>query len=340
MKEIMFSSTSYNLFKKMAFRFDPEFIHEKFVSISSSFPYSEKTYDKKYSLKVAGIDFPFPLGMAAGFDKNSEMTNFLEWAGFGFVEVGTITPKGQLGNPKPRLFRYPEEESLRNHLGFNNKGAEYIRNRIKEKNIPIGINIGKNKDTPLEKSFEDYEFLMKYFRDKGSYFTVNISSPNTKNLRKLQEETYLRELLSCIKENSDKPIFIKLSPDLTDHELEVCIKTILDFKMNVVATNTSNSLIDKEGGVSGKLLHSKAKEIREKILAITKGCHDFELIGVGGISNPIDLWDFWKMGGKVVQVYSAFIFQGPKLIKDFKDFIDHKLKISGALSLKEYLSSF
>lgn len=288
-----------------------------------------------------GIDFPNPVGLAAGFDKDARLFNELYLFGFGFIEVGTVTPLAQPGNKKPRMFRLPIDEAIINRMGFNSYGVKAMAIQLKnrQENIIIGGNIGKNKNTPNEKAFEDYETCFKELYYHVDYFAINVSSPNTPGLRSLQDKAPLLEiLLSLQKLNSElassiidgrngrrKPILLKIAPDLTNQQLDEIIEVVLDSKIDgIIATNTTvsrenlkspNEDIGKagDGGLSGKPL---AKRSTEVIRYLSKKAEKrFHIIGVGGIHSPEDAIEKLKAGADLIQLYTGFIYEGPGLIK-------------------------
>lgn len=296
--------------------------------IHSIYQIEDKTLEKN----LFGLKFKNPVGLAAGFDKNASFYNDFSHLGFGFIEIGTITPKAQDGNPKPRLFRLKADEAIINRMGFNNGGIEVaIRNLKKRKtSIIIGGNIGKNKITPNENANDDYLQCFKALYPYVDYFVVNVSSPNTPNLRALQEKKPLTQLLSLLQsENAKmpakKPILLKIAPDLNSNELDDVIEVVQTCKLDgIVATNTtldrSNlkaSLKQTDsigaGGVSGKPLTKKSTEIIRYIHQKTNG--EIPIIGVGGIHSAQDAIDKLNAGASLVQLYTGFIYEGPALIK-------------------------
>jgi len=281
---------------------------------------------------VFGLRFKNPVGIAAGFDKQAEMFNDLANFGFGFVEIGTITPKAQPGNPKPRLFRLPKDKALINRMGFNNIGVdEAIRNLTRRKtDIIIGGNIGKNTLTPNEKAVDDYVFCFDKLFDFVDYFVVNVSCPNISNLRELQDQKSLMEILGALqqinlKKPKPKPILLKISPDLNFQQLDEVIEIVRDTRIQgVVATNTSitrNDLITHpakvekiaNGGLSGKPIKDRSTEVI-RYLADKSG-KAFPIIGVGGIFTPDDAIEKLNAGADLVQVYTGFIYEGPFIAK-------------------------
>ena len=283
--------------------------------------------NEKLSIEFEDLKFKNRIGLAAGFDKNAKYLDELETFGFSHVEVGTITPKPQEGNDKPRLFRLKSDSALLNRMGFNNDGVDIILNRLKKYkgDMVIGANIGKNKTTSNENAVEDYLFSFKILRNYVDYFTVNISSPNTPDLRKLQSKSNLENLLSKIQiENSKEkkvPLFVKIAPDLEIRELKDIIEVCEKNKINgIIATNTTvskqkikNKKIDElgEGGISGKPI----ADVSNDVIAFIKKNSKLKIIGVGGIFNFSDLQDKLNAGADIVQVYTGWIYEGPSMIK-------------------------
>ncbi|MBS83262.1 MAG: dihydroorotate dehydrogenase (quinone) [Gammaproteobacteria bacterium] len=289
---------------------------------------------KKCKTKAFGINFQNPVGLAAGFDKNGDYLNFISNIGFGFVEIGTVTPRPQDGNPKPRIFRIREDRAIINHLGFNNKGVDHLKTNLKNfrQIIPIGINIGKNSTTPIDNAYQDYEYCMRQIYSLCDYISLNISSPNTKNLRDLHLEKYIDNFLKNIKklhENLIKvykmrvPLILKISPDLTEDQIISISKFIKRYEIEgVIATNTTinKSLLKNnkyhyfQGGLSGKPLNDKSNNIIE--LLNTNLDKDTTIIGVGGI----DSYQTAKMkidkGAKLLQIYTGLVYSGTNLIKE------------------------
>ncbi len=272
-------------------------------------------------------NFKNRLGIAAGLDKDGEYIDCLSALGVGFIEVGTVTPVKQLGNPKPRLFRNRKEKSLLNRLGFNNKGVEALVENLKKRTstIPIGVSIGKNFDTPNEQAYEDYLFCMEKVYQYSNYIAINISSPNTTDLRNLSSKEFLTELLLKIKEKQNLlaksfdyvPIFIKISPDENQKALEEICKCIIQYKIDgIIATNTSISHNDKNGygGLSG--LPLKGKATRNLLLIKKIVGNEIPIIASGGVMSASDYQEKINAGADLVQIYSGFIFEGPKLIQD------------------------
>jgi dihydroorotate dehydrogenase len=284
-------------------------------------------------IELFGVKFTNPVGLAAGFDKNADAVKGLSKLGFGFIEVGTVTPKPQNGNPKPRLFRLPDNQAIINRMGFNNKGVNHLVENLKRSrpNIIIGINIGKNKTTPNESATEDYVHCFNKVHELADYVTINISSPNTIDLRQLQDNENLTKLLSELKKvqleaekNTKKytPIVVKIAPDQDDKTTTTIAQTIKNTGMDgIICTNTTidKNKLKKElhqnqtGGLSGKPLLSRSNEII-KIVRASVGS-DFPIIGVGGILTEADAMSKIHAGANLVQIYTGFIYHGPQLIK-------------------------
>ncbi|KGJ91996.1 quinone-dependent dihydroorotate dehydrogenase [Colwellia psychrerythraea] len=329
----------YPAIRKVLFQFDAETIHEltiKSLKSTGKSPlnifYKQDVQDKP--LTVMGIKFPNPVGLAAGLDKNGECINAFNSMGFGFVEVGTVTPRPQPGNDKPRIFRLPEANAVINRMGFNNKGVDYLVSQVQAANFRgvLGINIGKNKDTPEENAKDDYLHCMRKVYDLATYITVNISSPNTPGLRSLQYGEALNELLSVLKAEqsvlADKygkyvPITVKIAPDLTEDEVKSIAKSLVDNDIDgVIATNTTLSregvegleFGSEQGGLSGQPVKDKSTQVI-KILSEALD-NKLPIIGVGGIASSDDANEKLQAGASLVQVYTGFIYQGPPLVKD------------------------
>lgn len=308
----------YDMLKPLLFQLPAEQAHEMVLKLASLSPMLGKLSgtvpDTRLAIAVGSNRWTQPVGLAAGLDKNAEALPFFAAQGFGALECGTVTLKPQEGNPRPRMFRYPEEESLRNAMGFPNAGLLSIAGHLKqfERSLPLGINIGKNKESSPEESIEELSVILATLEDEADYFVVNVSSPNTPGLRALQESSYLSALFTELKNTSKKDLYLKIAPDLEAAKVIELVKLAADFKLaGLIATNTTIIPERGVGGVSGKLLTQKAASIRQLIL---KQEAPLELIGVGGISNFDDVKNFWRDGGKAVQVYTAYVFQGPALL--------------------------
>lgn len=288
--------------------------------------------NKELEREVFGIKFPNPVGLAAGFDKDAKLIDELSCFGFGFIEIGTLTPKAQEGNPKPRLFRLKEDSGIVNRMGFNNRGVEDAVSRLKKRksDVIIGGNIGKNKLTPNENATEDYVISFNSLFPYVDYFVVNVSSPNTPGLRDLQEKEPLTNLLNSLQEINNKkekrkPILLKIAPDLTNDQLNDIIKIVSDTKIDgVIATNTtidrSSLKTDKNkvesignGGLSGIPVKERSTEVIRYLSE--KSNFSFPIIGVGGIHSEEDALEKIDAGASLVQIYTGFIYEGPSLVK-------------------------
>lgn len=328
--------------RPLFFIFDPEKIHHvtfaliKTVSripgIPSIFRSLYQVNDKRLERKVFGLTFKNPVGLAAGFDKNAVLYNELANFGFGFIEIGTVTPKAQTGNPKKRLFRLIEDNSIINRMGFNNKGVEAAIEQLKKNKgqVLIGGNIGKNTDTLPDKVIEDYKTAFKELHPYVDYFVVNVSCPNVGTFAKLQDKDYLLKLLNELQKINNefpiqKPILLKIAPDLNNIQLDEVIELVSETKIaGVVASNTS---IHREGlkasaaqlaaigngGLSGKPIKDRSTQVI-KYLAV-KSNKAFPIIGVGGIHSPEDALEKINAGADLVQIYTGFIYEGPALVK-------------------------
>lgn len=289
--------------------------------------------DPRLERKLFGLTFPNPVGLAAGFDKEGKYYQAMSSLGFGFIEVGTVTPKGQGGNPQPRLFRLPQDEALINRMGFNNEGMDALTQRLKKgrpKNLIIGGNIGKNKVTPNEQATEDYVKCFEQLFPLVDYFVVNVSSPNTPNLRALQDKEPLTQLLSTLQKlnqqkDKPKPILLKIAPDLTNSQLDDIIDIVSDTKIEgVIATNTTISRADLStsqehiknignGGLSGQPVKQRSTEVIRYLSTQSKG--ELTIIGVGGIASPEDAIEKIQAGAALVQIYTGLVYEGPSLVK-------------------------
>ncbi|MDQ7050372.1 MAG: quinone-dependent dihydroorotate dehydrogenase [Enterobacterales bacterium] len=293
-------------------------------------------------IQLLGLTFPNRLGLAAGLDKNGECIDALAALGFGHIEVGTVTPRAQPGNPKPRLFRLTKVNALINRFGFNNRGVDYLIENIKNTNFDgiLGINIGKNFDTPVEKATDDYISCLQKVYPYASYITVNISSPNTADLRQLQFGEALQHLLSEIKKQQQAlstqyhmkvPILIKIAPDLSDEEITSLVATFKKYEVDgVIATNTTFSrkgvegqeFAEEIGGLSGAPLFDASTKLLEKFCKQVDGA--FPVIGVGGIDSADKAQAKIDAGASLVQIYSGFIYEGPSLISDVAEYLKIK----------------
>ena len=326
------------IIRPILFCFDPEKVHHftfslirnisKLPGFKSLFKKMYLVEDQKLERKLFGLTFKNPVGLAAGFDKDAKLYNELSNFGFGFIEIGTLTPKAQDGNPKKRLFRLKEDSAIINRMGFNNGGVDEAVERLKKnKGVLIGGNIGKNKITPNENAVEDYKICFDALFDYVDYFVVNVSSPNTPNLRALQEKEPLNNLLKALQvlnfqKLKTKPILLKIAPDLTNEQLIDIIDIVSTTKIDgVISTNTTISRDDltsdiksEIGGLSGKPLTNRSTEVI-RFLA-EKSNKAFPIIGVGGIHSAKDALEKLEAGADLVQLYTGFIYEGPKLIKE------------------------
>ena len=318
--------------------------------------------DKRLHQKICGIDFCNPVGLAAGFDKNGNAANIWKDFGFGFAEIGTVTKFAQSGNPKPRLFRLAKEQAALNRMGFNNNGAEnLVKNFLKQnvdlkkhrKNNCLGINFGKSKITSLSKATEDYLTSLKLLIPYCDYAVINVSSPNTEGLRKLQDPILLKELLREVK-NLDNcpPLFVKIAPDLSYKDIEDICQLIIDENIDgIIATNTSLDrlgfeqrkikqtgllLSEENGGLSGKPLQRKANQIISHIHNID---NNINLIGVGGIDSPKSAWERICSGASLVQIYTGWIYKGPQLVPDILNGIIKQINIHQLSNIREAIGS-
>ncbi len=290
---------------------------------------------------VAGIHFPSAVGLAAGLDKNAECLIGLFALGFGFVEVGTVTPLAQPGNDTPRLFRIPSHQALINRFGFNNHGAAAMSARLRElewKPAPVGVNIGKNKDTPNEAAEDDYLKCTHALESNSDYLVVNLSSPNTPGLRSLQSAAPLRRLLTAIRRATLKPLFVKLSPDLDDHALDEAVDVSLECALDgFVCTNTTlarpfqSRHSEQAGGLSGAPVRERATEVIRRVFRRTQGT--LPIIGVGGIFDAQHAWQKISAGAALVQVYSGLVYQGPGLPAQLNRGLKQHLRASGCPDL-------
>ncbi|MAK47059.1 MAG: dihydroorotate dehydrogenase (quinone) [Opitutae bacterium] len=339
-----------SLIKPVFFQMDPETAHSIAVFVLRHMDNSKLAksflglFGNNYSpVSAFGLEFPNPVGLAAGFDKNGQFPSIISKLGFGHVEIGTVTPKPQPGNPGPRLFRIPQEESLVNSLGFNNLGADAMLLNIKKsypkgkRSSPLGINIGKAKSTNIENAIQDYEYSFKTLAPVADYFTLNISSPNTKNLRQLQKKEHLKPLLQKLNflkkewslktKSSPIPLLIKISPDESYNELESIVENAVENDISgIIATNTTKYSLSKNqhqfsGGLSGRKLEKKSVETIKFISKLTNGM--FPIIGVGGVSDVDSMQRKLDLGACMVQLYTSLIYEGPfmarKLISELKN---------------------
>jgi len=347
---------SYNTLKKVLFRFEPETAHNIAEFGLTKLPYCRTLNNymvnknfvmhSKLSQNILGIEFKNPVGLAAGFDKNATMIESMMALGFGFTEIGTMTPRAQDGNPKPRMFRYPKEKTVQNAMGFNNKGSYDVAKNLRKVFpyvIPVGANVGKNKTTPEDMALSDYKMLINKFKDISDYLVINISSPNTPNLRDLQNEKFITELFTMAKELTSKPIFLKIAPDMEAKvAIELCNTAVNAGAAGIIATNTT---IDYDllpgcqdfGGLSGAILSDKSYELFKEISKELFG--KTILISVGGISTPQDAYRRIKAGASLVQAYSGLIFEGPSMVRKINEGILELLEKDGFKNITEAIGS-
>lgn len=331
----------YPLFRTLLFRLEPETAHHitlNLIRLVGDIPPLNAMIRRVYSapahpVEAFGLHFANPIGLAAGYDKDGLAWRGLASLGFGHIEVGTVTPRAQPGNPKPRLFRLPQEHALINRLGFPGLGAQYVVQQISRPrpgNLVLGVNIGKNKDTPLQDSVDDYLFLLRLFINHADYLAINVSSPNTVGLRQLQGRDALDSLLQQLihergqlqaNQSSPTPILVKLAPDLTESELDDALDVILSNHMDgVIATNTTierqglGTILSREvGGLSGRPLLGRSLAVVDKISRRTAG--KLPVIGVGGIDDAAGVQKMMDAGAALVQLYTGLVYEGPGLIK-------------------------
>lgn len=347
---------NYETIKKIMFNFEPETAHTIAEAGLKTLPYCrminnymvEQNFvnNPMLSQDIFGVTFNNPIGLGAGFDKNATMIKAMPAMGFGYTEIGTMTPKPQAGNPKPRLFRFPQEEAIQNAMGFNNEGAlEVTRNltKVYPYRLPIGASIGKNKLTPENMALEDYEILVRGFKDICDYMVVNISSPNTPNLRDLQNEEFIKAVFTMAKSITKKPILLKIAPDMEAETAITLCQTAIDSAADgIVATNTTQdySLVSNPkdfGGISGKVMSDKSYELFK---AIGEKLHDKTiLISVGGISDAADAYRRIKAGASLIQILSGFIFKGPSMCKDINEGLIELLKADGYTHISQAIGA-
>lgn len=329
----------YPLLRPLLFSLDPETAHEvtlKLLNAAYKSGLSKLIYPKidHKPVKIMGLEFKNPVGLAAGLDKNGDYIDALAALGFGFVEIGTVTPRPQPGNPKPRLFRLPEYQAIINRMGFNNLGIDHLLTQVKQSGYSgiLGINIGKNVDTPIENAADDYLIGLRKAYTSASYITLNISSPNTKNLRQLQQGDDVKALISTLKEEQLKlqqqhgkyvPLALKIAPDLTADEITHIAKLLLEFEIDgVIATNTTiardriagHPLANEAGGLSGAPVKEQATIVVRGLAAELNG--KIPIIAAGGILTAADAQEKLAAGAALVQIYSGLIYRGPQLIED------------------------
>jgi dihydroorotate dehydrogenase len=360
----------YRAAKSIFFRMDPERAHHfalnNLTRVSKS-PIGLSLLRAMYGIylspelqvNLCGLSFSHPIGLSAGLDKNGTAPAAFAAMGFGFVEVGTITPKPQPGNVRPRLFRLPEDYALINRMGFNNVGCEAMALSLRDTklSVPLFINIGKNKDTPNELAYEDYVASLRMLYHSGDAFVVNVSSPNTPGLRNLQQSDEMKQLLlETLKAREEcnfhysgqplKPIFVKISPDLTDEQLSDTIRAIQDTGVDgIVATNTTLSRDglkhpsqQESGGLSGKPLRQRSTQIIRDVYTHTKG--QVPIIGSGGIFTPEDAYEKIRAGASLVQIYTSLIYEGPGIVAKLAEGLSTRLRSDGFGSIRDAVGSY
>lgn len=331
----------FSLFRPLLFSFESETSHQltlQALRVAGNFPLSNFLLAQLYKtearpVQAFGLTFRNPVGLAAGYDKDGVAVRGLAALGFGHIEVGTVTPKPQAGNPRPRVFRLAEDEAVINRMGFPSRGMKYVSRRLLRRrsaalrnDMILGVNLGKNKDTPLEEVARDYVELMKAFAPLADYLTINISSPNTVGLRRLQNREMLENLLDQINLeretwNLKLPILVKISPDMSDEELDDAIGVILDKKMDgIIATNTTvsregvrSNLKGEIGGLSGGPLKGRSEAVLSRVVKLANG--RVPIVSVGGIASPDDAKKRLALGASLVQVYTGLVYRGPGLAK-------------------------
>ena len=335
----------YESIRPFLFKLDPERVHEltlRILELAGTLPPIRAWMRRVFSLErpdfrvhAFGLDFPNPVGMAAGYDKDGRSFRGLACLGFGHLELGTVTPHPQVGNPRPRIFRLPQDQALINRMGFPNQGSEALLRRLQRRGrlpgVVLGVNIGKGGDTPLDKAAEDYLALLRAFYPVADYLAVNISSPNTIGLRRLQAREYLEDLLEALSsarseleatERRRVPILVKLSPDLNDTELEDAVGVVQGAGMDgIIATNTtvdrsglSSHYREETGGLSGFPLRKRSNEVVRRIYHLTGG--ELPIVGVGGIFSPKDARELLETGATLIQVYTGLVYRGPGLVRE------------------------
>tara|TARA_B110001452_G_scaffold44965_1_gene34367 strand:- start:39 stop:1088 length:1050 start_codon:yes stop_codon:yes gene_type:complete len=343
----------FSKLRSLIFKVDPETAHTLAIkSLKLNLVpniFDENSSDSMFATTLFGKKIKNPIGMAAGFDKNAEVYNSLFKLAFGFVEVGTVTPLKQYGNPKPRVFRLVDDQALINRLGFNNSGSQNISSRIKS-NLPrglLGVNIGPNKDT--KNRLNDYQIGLRSFHDISDYITINISSPNTENLRNFHDGNKLDELLDCIEKEKLKlkskvPIVVKISPDILDKQINSICKILLKYNVKaIIVSNTTEenreNLKDinkyQKGGLSGKPLEEKSNLIISKFYNLLEG--EIEIIGVGGVDSGKSAYKKFLAGANYIQLYTGMVFQGPNIVIKIKKELKQILINDGIKHFKEII---
>jgi dihydroorotate dehydrogenase len=337
-----------SLLRPLAFLLDPEVAHNLGMAmIQRGVVRADPFADSRLYQTLFGSHFANPVGLAAGFDKNAVALNQWDDLGFGFVEVGTITHQPQSGNPKPRLFRLPNDQALINRMGFNNDGAAVIAERIRqsEPTIPVGINLGKSRATPLADAAKDYQSSYRLLSRLGDYFVVNVSSPNTPGLRSLQDKSALNDIFISLKEiDASRPMFVKISPDLTLGAIDDVIEVAGQHNLTgIIATNTTlsrdglSSPVQIEGGLSGRPLRDSARDVMSHL---QKQCPESMIkIGVGGILDGDDLFERIAAGAHLCQIYTGWVYGGPNTVPSILRRLVERMESEGIRSLDELRGS-
>ena len=354
----------YSLIKPLLFRADPEQVHDLIMNGLSASSHSPgalrliktvcQVQDKCLELERFGLTFPNPIGLAAGFDKNARAIPAWLAMGFGYVEVGSVTAHAQAGNPKPRLFRLPEDEAIINRMGFNNAGAEAMARRLEtlfkrqgKPSAPLGINLGKSKITPLEEAPQDYLRSLSLLWDYGDYFVVNVSSPNTPGLRELQDKDKLEQLLDTLQsfvqtQARPKPLLIKIAPDLSLHQIDEIVELAKQFELGgIIATNTTVSRdgllspIQEVGGLSGKPLKEMSLAVLHHIRAQVG--ESLPIISVGGVATVDDVLRRLAAGASLIQLYTSLVYEGPLLVKCLNEGVLAELEAQNLSSLEMFI---
>lgn len=345
---------NYETLKKIFFKFDPENAHSmamKGLKFANTNPWILNFVGKDYIVKdevlsqnLWGLNFDNPVGLAGGFDKDGVALKALQSLGFGHIEFGTVTPKPQPGNEKPRLFRLVKNESIQNAMGFNNAGMEVVKKNV-SKFYPLDqaitiANIGKNKITPNDEALSDYEKLVKTFDEVCDLFVVNLSSPNTPNLRDLQDSEYIKEFFDSLKSLTKKPILLKISPDFSyEKAIEICTSAVENKADGIIINNTSidyslsPNIKEQKGGISGKLITHKSRELLKAISKELFG--KTVLISSGGIYSAEEAYERIKYGASLVQIYTSFIFKGPTIARDINAGLINLLKNDGFSNINQ-----
>jgi dihydroorotate dehydrogenase len=342
----------YDTLKPVLFRLPTETAHEGVSTLLQTVQSTpiERAIDRRYGVSddrlrtdVFGLEFPTPVGVAAGFDKNATMPRSLAALGFGHVEVGAVTAEPQPGNARPRLFRLPEDRALVNRMGFNNEGADAIGRRLAETDlpdVPVGVNVGKSKVTPLSEAPEDYAYTYDRVAESGDYFVVNVSSPNTPGLRELQGRDHLERILTRLKKAGAAPLLVKLSPDLTESAVEELLAVVDEMDLDgVVATNTTTERPEslenpnraESGGLSGDPIEERATEMVRFVARRT----DVPVVGVGGIASAEEAYHKVRAGASIVQLYTGLVYEGPSIAREINEGLLSLLERDGFDSIEE-----